>query len=142
MVGQSIFFQRQTEVVLNRRDWLRGITGACIAVSLRSLIGASTSEPAEFETWLRQGRAYFLGDHKALRKLGAAYLQMVPEEGGLHRLSGLVVDAELVPVELRLLKKISRDWDDHNIVTVQGWVMARTEARLCAALHLVDGGQA
>ena len=124
-----------------RRDWLRGMTGACITLSLGSVLPAAVSSAEELRNWLQAG-ADFLGDRTTLGHLGAAYLQTHPEEGDLRRLSTLIVDGGFRSIELRLLEKISQDWDGHKIATVQGWVMARTEARLCAALNLVDGGRA
>jgi hypothetical protein len=144
MSGRSSHIQRQTGLALGRRDWLCGLAATYITYSLGSLVesSAASSEAPELEIWLRQGGADFLGDRTALSQLGAAYLQAYPEERSVRRLSSLLIDAQSSPLELRLLEALSRDWDTHNIVVVEGWVMARAEARVCAVLNLVNGGRA
>ncbi len=39
----------------------------------------------------------------------------------------------------QLRSGIARDWSAHRVVVVDGWLLARTEARLCALLHLEAG---
>jgi hypothetical protein len=40
------------------------------------------------------------------------------------------------------LNAVSRDWSDNHVVVVDGWLLARTEARLCAFLHFEEGARA
>jgi hypothetical protein len=42
----------------------------------------------------------------------------------------------------RLLRAVARDWSSNYVVVVDGWLLARTEARFCAFLHLEEGARA
>jgi hypothetical protein len=42
-------------------------------------------------------------------------------------------------VRLSLTIGVARDWAEHNVTVVEGWVLSRTEARICAVLHLMGG---
>jgi hypothetical protein len=92
--------------------------------------------------WLRAGGAGILADPVALRRLGALYLDAHPAERSRARLSQLLIGAELGTIPARLRRAVARDWSGHHIAVVDGWLLARTEARLCAALHLEAGGRA
>jgi hypothetical protein len=126
---------------LSRRALLRAFVGLCGALSLAPAI--AVSEPrcgeVELENWLRHFGADFLGDGAALRRIGAAYLASHPTERNRKRLVRLLSRDEGTPVRLNLVGSIASDWFEHDIVVVQGWVLARTEARICGVLHLMDG---
>jgi hypothetical protein len=57
-------------------------------------------------------------------------------------LSRLILRDSADPVETALVANIARDWSGHDVTQVEGWVLSRTEARVCAFLHLmaVDRG--
>jgi len=38
-----------------------------------------------------------------------------------------------------VFESIGRDWRTHDLALLDGWVLARTEARVCALLHLIQG---
>ncbi len=81
--------------------------------------------------------------------IGRAYLEVFPREaspgvlaarlveripGGL----GMVSAASETKVRELLRRSIAEDFSDLEIVLLQGWVFARTEARLCALTALLD----
>lgn len=121
---------------LGRRDWLRGFAiffGALLFSPMRL-----RESPTSLEFWLQN---HSVGENRALKRLGAAYLVAHPEERDRSLLSQLLTGDQTRHVRLRLIENIARDWAEHNICIVEGWVLARSESRLCAALHLMDGLQ-
>jgi hypothetical protein len=76
------------------------------------------------------------------RVIGAAYLAATPSEADPVRLA----DAILAGLEggprtpaatrRRLARRIERDFGANETVTLDGWIVSRTEARLCALAHL------
>ncbi len=96
---------------------------------------------AALAAWLRGHGARFFPDRPALRRLGALYVIAHPGEGSVAPLSRVLLSGTDGTVASRLLGAISRDWSNHHVVVVDGWLMARTEARLCAFLHLQDAGR-
>lgn len=129
---------------MGRRNCLRGLVGALLALSLELPLGARQSAPriTELASWLRLFDADILGNRAMLGRLGAAYLASHPHERNFPQLSRWLAAAGPTPVELHLMESIARDWAEHRIAVVEGWVLAQTEARLCAALHLMDGARA
>jgi hypothetical protein len=67
------------------------------------------------------------------------YLVAHPEERSRQLLSHLLIDSGDGAIQSRLLRTIARDWSDHQVAVVDGWLLARSEARLCAFLHLEEG---
>jgi hypothetical protein len=76
-----------------------------------------------------------VGDWDAARRLGEAYLRQHPDEADREWLLREVM-GDSAPGGERLQRLASRRRQDLHrgtIVIVDGWVLARTEARLCAA---------
>lgn len=85
---------------------------------------------------------------ESARAIGRAYLGAVPEEGcadRLRRMLGRAIassgqeaaalsDESLAAV---LRRVIQADFESDEIVSVRGWILSRTEARLCALFELV-----
>ncbi len=73
--------------------------------------------------------------------LGRSYLSLHPEEANVERLwpalVGSRVPSEANELELHLAELRRRDFEDGEILIVDGWVLARTEARACALMVLV-----
>lgn len=80
-----------------------------------------------------------LGDPAALGRLGGIYLASHPAEREAGRLSRLILSDRAAPVESGLIESIASDWSRHDVTLVDGWVLSRTEARICAAVHLMGG---
>ena len=70
------------------------------------------------------------------------YLVAHPEERSRRLLSHLLIDGGDGAIPSRLLRALARDWPNHHVAVVDGWLLARTEARLCAVLHLKEGARA
>lgn len=76
--------------------------------------------------------------------LGREYLRLVPIEADPTVLIALVRDSSLLSLESNPLAvrewakaKVRRDFAAGRLITIQGWVMSVTEARLCALMTLV-----
>lgn len=80
-------------------------------------------------------------DHEAAKRIGQIYLTVHPEEGRLDRLTADFLGADR-PNDLRgLRQKVTelrvRDFGNEDTTIVNGWLLARVEARLCSLLCLL-----
>ena len=73
--------------------------------------------------------------------IGLRYLSLYPEEADVDRLwtalVGSPAPARTDELKMRLAQLRQRDFEDGEIAIVDGWILARTEARACALLALV-----
>jgi hypothetical protein len=89
------------------------------------------------EDWLSQMAVDSPNDLFVLGQLGETYLAMHPDEADREQLSRLLVpDGWTIGSRPGLISNVERDWISHNVAVVNGWVLARTEARLCAMIFL------
>lgn len=81
------------------------------------------------------------------RAIGSAYLEVVPDEAASGVLRQLVRNAVLLSgTEASRLsdaalaqlfqQRVTMDFESGRIASVDGWVLSRTEARLCALMAL------
>jgi hypothetical protein len=129
---------------VGRRDLLRALFGLSAAVLTCGSggLGEGCSDSNALGDWLRYHGAGYFSDVAALRQLGGRYLAAHPEERSRQLLSHLLIDADGGAIPSRLMCVISRDWSQHHLAVVDGWLLARSEARLCALLHLHEGARA
>jgi hypothetical protein len=77
------------------------------------------------------------GDPQAV---GARYLGMFPQEAGIGHLARLIAAGRPVPdasaIEPWFRAGIARELRASEMVALDGWLFARSEARLCALLAL------
>jgi len=130
----------ETLGAIGRRDAIWGLVGLCAGVLTYAPggLGAICSDSEALGHWLRSDGARFFPDAPALRRLGAIYLAAHPEERSRKLLSRLLIDEGDGAIPSRLLRATARDWSRHQVAVVDGWLLARTEARLCAVLHLEE----
>ncbi len=67
--------------------------------------------------------------------LGRAYLDATPGEADAKQLGSLIVGPPAVPPgreAARVAARIRADFDAGRVVTIDGWIVSTTEARLCA----------
>src|SRR5580698_6001181 len=129
---------------VSRRDSILALVGLCAGVLACASggLGKTCSDSEALGDWLRCHGARFFSDITALRRLGAMYLAAHPEERSRQLLSRLLIDSGDGTIPLRLLRALARDWSNHHVAVLDGWLLARTEARLCAFLHLEEGSRA
>jgi hypothetical protein len=133
----------------SRRRFLLGACAAAVPVALAPLrpwraivdvAGASTPAArlagllSHRESARSLGRAALraLPGRPAAPELAAAVLSAVP--GGAARLAALSDDE----VRGALAARVRADFDEEETVQLGGWVLSRTEARLCALAALAD----
>jgi hypothetical protein len=122
------------QIPVARRELLLGLMGLCVGV----LAGAA-AHSAPLSDWLRAFAPRIFRGLPALHRLGAWYLAAYPQERSRTRLSQLLMPADPGAIHAQLRGAIARDWAGQQVVVVDGWVLARTEARLCALVHLEAG---
>ena len=134
----------QTIGAVGRRDLVVALIGLCTGAWGCALGGGGEvrSNSAALGDWVRDCGAGFFSDLTALRRVGAIYLVAHPEERSRALLSHLLIAADEGTIPSRLFRAVARDWSSHHVVVVDGWLLARTEARLCAFLHLEEGARA
>ena len=91
---------------------------------------------------LAHSLTYVLTDLSSAQFIGALYIEAIPEEGNLKQLLNCVrhTDPELITHAQNnptsLYKRIKflqfNDFNEEHVVSIDGWVLSKTEARLCA----------
>lgn len=125
---------------LGRRKWVVGSIAMLGLLAVDSVFAThpERAEEVRFDEWLHLFCADFVGNAASLARLGSIYLASHPEECDRNQLARLLSIDKMTSVGLSLRDSIKRDWGAHNVIVVSGWVLARTEARVCAALHLMS----
>jgi hypothetical protein len=122
---------------LSRRDMLRRTATAGVVAATGALGVACRVEPElpGAPTWLAAGF-----DRPALITLGGAYIATHPGEQTIMALDAAVRRARQdgwpwsTPLDLPTV--VAREFAAGEIVLVDGWILSRTEARLCARMTL------
>lgn len=74
--------------------------------------------------------------------IGRAYLTSSPDDGDLATLVRqlLAMADNTGDLQTAIGNRLRKDFDEHQTVRVRGWVLSRTEARLCALSALLTDG--
>lgn len=129
---------------MTRREMLLGATAlACLPLSVRFAFAhrALPPEATAPHQHLRSMLMNIFPDPAAPQALGQAYLERYPAEADVRLLMRSFQDDADLPeardLAQRLGERRSRDFRDGDTVVVEGWVLARSEARLCALTVLL-----
>lgn len=146
-IGEATATRDQTTQqmrAVGRRGFILALFGLCAGTLAceSERRGEVRSNSGALGDWVRDCGAGFFSDLTALRRLGTIYLVAHPEERSRALLSHLLVAGDHGTIPSRLLNAVARDWSSNHVVVVDGWLLARTEARLCALLHLEEGARA
>jgi hypothetical protein len=130
---------------LPRREFLRQALAACGTAWLapaRPVEGAQ----APIDRLARSSVAYFGDQADAVRAIGEAYLRQLGRE--VNRESVLAVARETIdlidrfrdpPDAIRaIVREVRRDFEKGRSAQVEGWILSRTEAEICALTLLSD----
>lgn len=84
-----------------------------------------------------------LHDHRLVHELGQRYREMTPDEQSTSALADAIladVDQSISSASLatRVNDRVQRDFAAGRTVTLNGWVLALTEARQCALYSLLS----
>lgn len=132
--------------ILTRRGFLR-MTCAIVAIGstrLPDLFAASNG----YRNPLASKFVGFFQDKESARAVGREYLRIAPVEADTLKLTELICagrqeryvelsHASMGKVRSMLLQQQREDFEKDRIVNVQGWILSRTEVRLCALATLV-----
>lgn len=132
--------------ILTRRGFLR-MTCAIVAIGstrLPDLFAASYG----YHNPLASKFVGFFQDKESARAVGREYLRIAPVEADTLKLTELICagrqeryaelcHASMGKVRSMLLQQQREDFEKDRIVNVQGWILSRTEVRLCALATLV-----
>jgi len=133
---------------MRRRTFLLGAAASGLSLAWRSL-GSWPFSPTQLSG---SERLATLLDAEGARVVGREYLQAFPAEASRGVLTARVVEqlpgrsravATASDDRLRelLLGATAADFEDLRTVELRGWVLARTEARLCALAALRGGSR-
>jgi len=105
-------------------------------------LNCSSRKPAFYAVLDKPGQLAHICDTKTIKEIGKAYRLQTPSESGSDQLISLLsADSNGVPlsasinnqyVETLINNKIILDFEKGNMVIVNGWILAVTEARQCA----------
>lgn len=136
---------------LSRRAFIKSLLIALTATSSLTLPLISGTNAASLSTTWPAWLSMVTGDKNAVAKLGQAYLAVHHEEQDSERLMNLIDQALGNLVDLadtrhddpmhiaRVLKQcVRKDYQNDDVISLQGWVLSRTEARLYALALLAQ----
>ena len=134
---------------IERRAFLRG-AGAATALGLAAPALLTFFAGCGRGSALAHSLSGFFADPESARAVGRAYLKFSPDEPNaaavLEQLAGphlrewealAASDPERLAQSLRL--QHGSDFAHERVVTIRGWVLSETEARLCALAALAAG---
>ncbi len=104
---------------------------------------------------VKEATSYLVGlvrHPEEARKMGSSYLKAdeALESVSLHSLTEVILKdvgvdnlntpgISLETIGRKVASRVRQDFTDETVVTVNGWLLSRTEARLCALVHLSQG---
>lgn len=80
------------------------------------------------------GQHYLKGDPRLQGETAEHLTDMIMQSIGLN--VNNLSTSNLPEVGKRLAKRVRHDFADETVVTVDGWLLSQTEARLCALVYL------
>lgn len=126
-------------IEVDRKTFIKifSVGGAAIALPGCNYFGAVDYDPvlAVPQTLLT------IWDQETAIDIGKKYLSQFPEENNQRKLVRLLEEnltLDTNDVATALTEVIDKDFQEDRMVTVDGWVLARTEARQCALFSLED----
>lgn len=132
---------------------MHALSRRCFIASAAAWIGGIVSTPG-YAIRILSGRrpgdhlvAFYSRDFLAAQVIGRAYLRVAPGEADANLLAGILVrrdpalDVRRNPPDDRrivgiLRDRIAKDFETGHTVRIDGWVLSKTEARLCALCFL------
>ena len=100
--------------------------------------GALSLRDVRIKLYLEQ----MFSDPEAPRSVGRSYLEIYPQEADKRQLMWSILGAKS-PQDLDTFRRVlhsrrNQDFHRENFVIVDGWMLSRTEARLCALTRLLQ----
>jgi hypothetical protein len=128
-----------TVITLTRRWFLAGLSALVLTVARPNRWQLGESPDAGSPLF----QHFFRRDLHAAVHVGRTYLKSAPSERSEERLWEMVLDTPLgdapdniQDITARVRVRRARDFREGDLVAIDGWLLARTEARLCALAAL------
>ncbi len=123
---------------MKRRDFIQS-SASLLAMTVATRLSAGTQAYTHAEL------LSFLGDRRYIHQLGLAYQSRFPEEANVASLTRILQDSlnqlsvkSTSGLQDQLNSLVMSDFARGDTVLLDGWVLARTEARQCALCTLQD----
>jgi hypothetical protein len=129
---------------MNRGFTRRSFLGTALAAVAGALSGWSCTRTPQQATFNADTLQALLPHRDSALWLGRHYLASTPQEADASRLrtllAGALGDAQTATDALRgrVRQAIRADFAANRVVDVNGWLLSRTEARLCALASLTE----
>lgn len=118
---------------MNRRFFVQTMTAAMAALSGTP---SAMTPPGGLSTLANPALTAFLGGHDCILRIGLAYRHRFPEESDPEMLARAVRSS--MNGDAILEDTIARDFTLGDTVLLDGWLLARTEARQAALYSLTN----
>jgi hypothetical protein len=136
------------DTAISRREFLKLTLAATVTVFVHSQLPGTQALQHAPQGLLATRLVAILAHRESANLIGAAYVQQYPQEADVRILLDRIVsspaagDLELfkgTDQSLRELldRMIREDFGVDRVVKLQGWILAMTEARLCALAALL-----
>jgi hypothetical protein len=131
---------------VSRRSFVRTLVLLGALVPIRQSKMFVTADDSRAGNLLSSKLADFFYDKNSARVIGLEYLRVAPREADASELTKLIClswnDDQInrwgpEKIKALLLHQQREDFEKDRIVKVQGWILSKTEARLCALTALV-----
>lgn len=133
---------------VTRRGFVATLLSAVAAVLVPGCSIGGPPGPEELVRYL----ADLLRHHESAVQLGRSYVESDPAYGALsaEQWAAMVLQSigmdinipatiELGKIQDQVSRRVRKDFSDETVVLVDGWLLARTEVRLCALVFRLQG---
>jgi hypothetical protein len=125
---------RKNVVFMRKRDLLSAGLVLLAGAKPGLLAASGNDEPDAAAALVR-----LLDGHEAMMAAGAAYLRQAPAEAAQEQLLALLTRRKVnsaAELAADVQSRIASEWRRGDAVVIDGWLLARSEARLCALASL------
>lgn len=124
---------------MNRRYFLTSLSATGVLLVLPQVIASCSTNDRHLRYAVPQ-TLLSVCDTPTLLEIGRGYLAMFPEENDINVLLALItrgLPANNGNSSGELLNKITEEFENGQVVEVNGWLLSLTETRQCALYSLV-----
>ena len=135
--------KKEAPVLWLRRRFFFSSVGAFFGalVALPPIGRTRAHTPMDTDQSLKSWLNGIVNDQRSAGRIGELYIAGNPLESDVELLASEVTDGGAVANRIALRRRFAalreRDFTNEDIVIVEGWVLARVEARICALIHLL-----
>ncbi len=125
---------------MERRNFLVSIAG----VTVLTISGAIyySSRPIKYDALIVEPQLLsHIWDTDTITSIGNSYVSQTPKENSENELAKVLIEnISGSPEEMAnsLTEKVANDFENGDIVMIDGWILSRTEARQCGLLSKIQ----